>query len=219
MASVRFHSVLGNGSGEFENSIAQLIILAKDGNDDAFSRLVRQYSWLIRARSRVYYLQGAEYEDVLQEAMIGFFKAVRDYSPAKGPFRSFAELCITRQVITAVKTHTRLKHIPLNSARSLDQPLGVDDDRSLVDTLDFGEREQADLQDKRLEVATILRILRKHLTPFQYSTLRLWFEGHSYREIARRLNRHEKAIDNGLTSVKYKVRKLLADGILSPVET
>jgi RNA polymerase sporulation-specific sigma factor len=173
----------------------------------------------VRARARRFFLQGAEYEDLVQEGMIGLVKAVRDFREESGSFRAFADLCITRQIITAVKTASRLKHLPLNSAFSLEAPRYDDGDGlTLGDTIGGTARA---LDAGRLdaeEIQSIIEILRRHLSTFEFSALMLWLEGWSYHEIARRLGKHTKSIDNGLWRVKCKVRRLLARGLI-PVES
>jgi RNA polymerase sporulation-specific sigma factor len=151
---------------------------------------------------------------VVQEATIGFFKAVRDFRPSRGKvFVTFAEMCITRQIITAIKTHTRQKHHPLNYARSLDEPLYDSGGTSLGDVIwePSLQRHKMAAEDS---IGAILGILKKHLTAFQYSVLTLWLQGYSYRNIAEQLSRREKAIDNGLTSIKEKVRNLRRRSVL-----
>jgi RNA polymerase sporulation-specific sigma factor len=191
----------------------RLVSAAKAGDSVAFEALLRRYDWLVRARARRFFLQGAEYEDLVQEGMIGLVKAVRDFREESGSFRAFADLCITRQIITAVKTASRLKHLPLNSAFSLEAPRYDDGDGlTLGDTvggtataLDAGRLDAEEIQ-------SIIEILRRHLSTFEFSALMLWLEGWSYYEIARRLGKHTKSVDNGLWRVKCKVRRLLARG-------
>lgn len=192
-----------------------LVALARAGDAEAFEVLVRRYEWLVRSRARRFFLQGAEYEDLVQEGLIGLFKAVRDFREDSGTFRAFADLCISRQIITAVKTASRLKHYPLNSAFSLEAPRYDDEGgRTLGDTI--GDRvEPLDagwLEEE--EVKVILAILRRHLSSFEFKILMLWLEGRSYEEIARRQGKHVKSVDNGLWRVKCKIRRLLTESVL-----
>lgn len=191
---------------------------AKAGDPVAFELLLRRYDWLVRARARRFFLQGAEYEDLVQEGMIGLFKAVRDFREESGSFRAFADLCIVRQIITAVKTASRLKHLPLNSSFSLEAPrYDGEDGRTLGETLG-GSAAPLDagwLEEQ--EIKAVIEILRHHLSPFEFSALMLWLDGRSYDEIARRLGKHTKSVDNGLWRVKCKVRRLLARGMI-PVD-
>jgi RNA polymerase sporulation-specific sigma factor len=180
--------------------------------------LLRRYDWLVRARARRFFLQGAEYEDLVQEGMIGLFKAVRDFREESGSFRAFADLCITRQIITAVKTASRLKHLPLNSSFSLEAPrYDGEDSRTLGETL-CGPAAPLDagwLEEQ--EIKTIIEILRRQLSSFEFNALMLWLDGRPYDEIARRLGKHTKSVDNGLWRVKCKIRRLLARGMI-PVD-
>jgi RNA polymerase sporulation-specific sigma factor len=170
----------------------------------------------VRFRARRFFLQGAEYDDLVQEGMIGLFKAVRDFREDGGHFRTFAELCITRQIITAVKTASRLKHYPLNSSFSLEAPRYDDADGcTLGDTLGGGDGVPGTRLLEAHDVVRIMRILKQHLSVFEFGALRLWLEGHSYSEIADQLGKHVKSVDNGLWRVKCKIRRLLARGVIS----
>lgn len=191
---------------------------ARAGDSAAFEAILRRYDWLVRARARRFFLQGAEYEDLVQEGMIGLVKAVRDFRDESGSFRGFVDLCVTRQIITAVKRASRLKHLPLNSSISLDAPrYDGEDSRTVGETLgDTGTPQDTGwLEDQ--EIKAIIEILRRHLSSFEFSALMLWLEGRSYDEIARRLGKHTKSVDNGLWRVKCKVRRLLARGVI-PVD-
>jgi RNA polymerase sporulation-specific sigma factor len=194
---------------------ADLIYASRAGDNAAFELLLRRHDQLVRIRARAFFLQGAEYEDLVQEGMIGLFKAVRDFREDAGSFRAFADLCITRQIITAVKTASRQKHVPLNSAHSLDAPrYDEQDGRTLGDSISSTTPppDMGWLQSH--EVKTILDVLRLHLSPFEYRALVLWLEGRRYDEIGRRLDRHTKSVDNGLWRVKCKIRRLLRAGAL-----
>ena len=197
------------------SSDAELVAAAKAGDDDAFDAIAHLYGWLVRARARRFFLQGADYEDLVQEGMIGLFKAVRDFRENGSTFRAFAELCITRQVITAVKTASRQKHTPLNGAFSLESlQFGGDSGRTLGDTL--GDRSAPfDATLLRTEtIQAILDVLRQRLSLFEYRALILWLQGRSYSEIGRRLGKGVKSIDNGLWRVKCKIRRLLDEGMI-----
>jgi RNA polymerase sporulation-specific sigma factor len=206
---------VGPSSAHDELTEADLVSAARRGDDTAFELLLRRYDYLVRMRARTFFLQGAEYEDLVQEGMIGLFKAVRDYREGAGVFRAFADLCITRQIITAVKTASRLKHAPLNGALSLDSPRYDDGDgRTLGDTLAVPGPPPDLTWLRSEEAARILKVLRQRLSPFEFKVLMLWLQGRSYEEIARLLGRHTKSVDNGLWRVKCKVRRLLANGTL-----
>ncbi|HKO18751.1 MAG TPA: RNA polymerase sporulation sigma factor SigH, partial [Acidobacteriaceae bacterium] len=177
----------------------------------AMAELLLRYRRYARSKARAYYLVGADEEDVVQEGMIGLYKAVRDYDERQGvPFRAFAELCITRQVLSAVKGATRRKHAPLNAYVSLHRPVaagpGDEADRSLVDVLPA----TALLDPAEVVIsAERLRELKRHvvesLSDLEVQVLRMHVEGKSYQEIAEALQRHVKAVDNALQRVKRKI--------------
>jgi RNA polymerase sporulation-specific sigma factor len=190
----------------------ELVIQARDGSEVALERLINKYKNFVRAKARSYFLVGADREDIIQEGMIGLYKAVRDYRNDKlSSFRAFAELCVTRQIITAIKTATRQKHIPLNSYVSLNKPIyDEDSDRTLLDVLSgvhisdpeelvINREEFDDIEDKMGEI----------LSDLEWKVLVAYLEGRSYQEIAVDLKRHVKSIDNALQRVKRKLEKYL----------
>lgn len=188
---------------------------ARAGDDSAIEALLYRYRHYARAKARSYFLAGADKEDIVQEGMIGLFKAVRDYQPEKNTaFRAFAELCITRQIITAIKTATRQKHIPLNSYVSLNKSASGDgdDERPLVDAI--GGRESldpAELVISAEEIATIKSSMHRLLSNLETEVLHLYMEGKSYQEIAGMLGRHVKSIDNALQRIKRKLEHHLTE--------
>ncbi len=186
-----------------------LVEYAKKGNDGALEFLLEKYKNFVRVKARSYFLIGADREDLIQEGMIGLYKAIRDYRDDKQTsFRAFAEICITRQIITAIKTATRQKHIPLNSYVSLNKPvyLEEDSDRTLIDFLTGNETvdpmemiiDGEKLKDMKASFGEILSDLETQV-------LKLYVDGKSYQEIATELRRHVKSIDNALQRVKRKV--------------
>jgi RNA polymerase sporulation-specific sigma factor len=162
-------------------------------------------------KARSYFLVGADKEDIVQEGMIGLYKAIRDYKDDKqSSFRAFAELCITRQIITAIKTATRQKHIPLNSYISLNRPLSQDEagepDRVLVDVLaTHTMADPVELVISSEEVRQMQTSFGEILSDLESHVLSLYIEGKSYQEIAASLKRHVKSIDNALQRIKRKV--------------
>jgi RNA polymerase sporulation-specific sigma factor len=183
-----------------------------DGNSDALEYLINKYRNFVRAKARSYFLIGADREDIVQEGMIGLYKAIRDFRGDKlASFKAFAELCITRQIITAIKTATRQKHIPLNSYVSLDKPIyDEDSDRTLLDVicgtrvtdpeeLIINQEEFSGLEDKMGEI----------LSELERRVLMHYLDGRSYQEIAVDLDRHVKSIDNALQRVKRKLERYL----------
>ena len=186
-----------------------LVMEARAGDEAALCELLNKYRAFARVKARSYFLVGADREDIVQEGMIGLYKAIRDFTPElQTSFRAFAELCVTRQIITAIKTATRQKHGPLNNYVSFERPVGSDDDgeRVLGDVLPtVAISDPADL----VISAERIRALQAHfddvLSDLETEVLRLYFEGKSYQEIAERLERHVKSIDNALQRIKRKL--------------
>lgn len=185
---------------------------AKDGNTIALEFLINKYKNFVKAKARSYFLIGADREDIIQEGMIGLYKAIRDFRGDKlSSFRAFAELCITRQIITAIKTATRQKHIPLNSYVSLNKPIyDEDSDRTLLDVLSGTKiTDPEELMINREEYNDIEYKMGEILSDLEWKVLTLYLEGKSYQEIAEDLERHVKSIDNALQRVKRKLERYL----------
>jgi RNA polymerase sporulation-specific sigma factor len=194
----------------------ELVERARAGEEKAIEALLQRYRHYARAKARSYFLAGADKEDIVQEGMIGLFKAVRDFRPEKGTvFRAFAELCITRQILTAVKTATRQKHMPLNSYVSLNTPSrGTDQDaeRALADVISAQAAvDPAELVISAEEIATIRDSLGSVLSPLEVEVLQLYMDGNSYQQIADTLSRHVKSIDNALQRIKRKLEQHMVD--------
>ncbi|WP_114572187.1 RNA polymerase sporulation sigma factor SigH [Exiguobacterium flavidum] len=181
-------------------------------NSDALEFLIERYRNFVRAKARSYFLIGADREDIIQEGMIGLYKAVRDYRTDKlASFKGFAELCVTRQMITAIKTATRQKHIPLNSYISLDKPIFDDEsDRTLLDviTSTYPSDPQV-LVVNREAYADIETKMEEVLSDLERKVLALYLDGRTYQEISEDLDRHVKSIDNALQRVKRKLERYL----------
>lgn len=188
-----------------------LISAAKSGDEGASAALVARYRGFVRCKARSYFLAGADRDDVFQEGLIGLFKAIRDYDPTRqSSFRSFAELCITRQLITAIKSATRHKHQPLNSYVSLSRSTSVEEegDRVLADILTAKEiGDPAEIVIGAWEAMTIRDGFFEVLSPFETDVLRLYVDGMSYQQVAESLGRHVKAVDNALQRVKRKMEQ------------
>ena len=180
--------------------------------DEALDYLINKYRNFVRSKARSYFLIGADREDIVQEGMIGFFKAIRDYRPDKlSSFRAFAELCVTRQIITAIKTATRQKHIPLNSYVSLNKPIyDEDSDRTLLDVLS-GARisDPEELVISHEEFIDIEQKMEEILSDLEWRVLMSYLDGKSYQEIAVDQHRQVKSIDNALQRVKRKLEKYM----------
>ncbi|NLH13087.1 MAG: RNA polymerase sporulation sigma factor SigH [Firmicutes bacterium] len=185
---------------------------ARNRNGAAEEYLINKYKNFVRAKARSYFLVGADREDIIQEGMIGLYKAIRDFRSDKlASFRAFAELCITRQIITAIKTATRQKHIPLNSYVSLNKPIfDEDSDRTLLDVLPISKiTDPEELVISREEFIDIEEKMEEFLSDLEWKVLMAYLEGKSYQEIATDLNRHVKSIDNALQRVKRKLERYI----------
>jgi len=190
----------------------QLVDYAQNGDKEAQEYLIRKYKNFVRAKSKSYFLIGGGKEDVIQEGMIGLYKAVRDFNKDKlTSFRAFAELCITRQIITAIKTATRQKHIPLNSYVSLNKPIyDQDSNRTLLDVLSGKYvSDPADLTVSNEEFDIIEEKIQELLSDLEWKVLMYYLEGKSYQDIANKLGRHVKSVDNALQRVKRKVEDFM----------
>ena len=188
--------------------------------EDSFAEeyLLNKYKNFVRSKARSYFLVGADHEDIVQEGMIGLYKAIRDFRPDKlSSFRAFAELCITRQIITAIKTATRQKHIPLNNYVSLNKPLyDEESDRTLLDVIVEGQTSNPEeLIINRENLGNIHAKMNEVLSNLEQDVLNAYLDGKSYQEIAETLGRHEKSIDNALQRVKRKLEKYLEEKQIS----
>ncbi len=192
----------------------EIIDETRTGNYKALEYLINKYKGFVRAKARTYFLIGADREDIIQEGMIGLYKAIRDFREDKlSSFRAFAELCITRQIITAIKTATRQKHIPLNSYISLNKPIFDDEsDRTLMDIISEDTiNDPEEMVINREEFSGIEEKMGEILSGLECEVLGLYLEGKSYQEIAVDLDRHVKSIDNALQRVKRKLEKYLEE--------
>jgi RNA polymerase sporulation-specific sigma factor len=187
----------------------QLVVRARNGDQVALDNLIRRYTGFVRLKASSYFLAGGESDDLIQEGLIGLYKAVRDFRADKETsFRSFAELCITRQIITAIKTATRFKHAPLNTYVSFSQtPAGQDDGEcTLGDALPGpGVDDPAICVISTEELQSLVFCLGTGLSPLESDALRYYLEGNSYEEMAELLGCDTKTIDNALQRVKRKV--------------
>lgn len=191
----------------------EVVVEAKENdNDAALDYLIHKYRNFVRAKARSYFLIGADREDIIQEGMIGLYKAIRDFRTDKlSSFRAFAELCVQRQIITAIKTATRQKHIPLNSYVSLNKPIyDEDSDRTLLDVLSGSKiSDPEELVISREEFIDIEAKMGQILSDLEWKVLMSYLDGKSYQEIAVELGRHVKSIDNALQRVKRKLERYL----------
>ena len=187
----------------------QLVMRARNGDQKALDELIRRYTGFVRLKASSYFLAGGDSEDLIQEGLIGLYKAVHDFSPELSSFRSFAELCVTRQIITAIKTATRFKHSPLNSYVSFSHtPAGQesDGDCTLGDALPGPSVDDPSVcVISTEELQSLVFTLGSGLSRLEVDALKLYLEGESYEEMAERLGCDTKTIDNALQRVKRKV--------------
>ena len=198
---------------EFQNKLDEEVVgEAKKGNSRAQDYLISKYENFVKAKAKSYFLIGADKEDIYQEGMIGLYKAIRDFkSDRLTSFKAFAELCITRQIITAIKTATRQKHIPLNTYISLNKPIYEEDsDRTLIDVLsELKITDPEELIIGKEQIKHIEGEMAKVLSDLEMEVLQSYLDGKSYQEIACDLDRQAKSIDNALQRVKRKLEKCL----------
>lgn len=186
-----------------------LISLAKRGSRDAYTRLIKRYYNFVRLKASSYFIAGGDSDDLIQEGLLGFYKAVRDYRPDReASFRNFAELCITRQIITAVKTATRNKHMPLNQYVSFSStPTGIDDGEPTLEQI----LPSSAVNDPAVQVASaeelgaLVSCLANTLSDLESKVLALYLDGLSYEEIGQALDCRAKTVDNALQRVKKKI--------------
>ena len=199
---------------DFENMTDEAVALLAQRADDsaALEYLLNKYKNFVRTKARSYFLIGADHEDIVQEGMIGLYKAIRDFRDDRlSSFRAFAELCITRQIITAIKTATRQKHIPLNSYISLNRPIYEEDsDRTLLDVIteDAPSNPEEMLIDRE-DLSVIEGRIGSMLSDLEKQVLIRYIEGKSYVEISEEMSRHVKSVDNALQRIKRKLQRLL----------
>lgn len=190
----------------------EIVAGAQNADGTALEFLLNKYKNFVRSKARSYFLIGADHEDIVQEGMIGLYKAIRDFRPDRlASFRAFAELCITRQIITAIKTATRQKHIPLNSYVSLNKPIyDEESDRTLMDVItEDALSNPENMFIDREDLSTIRGRIGEMLSDLEKEVLELYMDGKSYQEISEEMGRHVKSIDNALQRVKRKLAKCL----------
>lgn len=192
----------------------ELFYSIQNGDNFALEYIINKYKNLVKSKAKSYYLIGGDKEDIIQEGMIGLYKAVRDYDVNRGPsFTSFADVCITRQIITAIKAATRQKHIPLNSYVSFNKPLYEGQATStLIDSFHgFEDLNPEDLIINRECLLLIEKKMEMVLSKLELDVLMSYVDGLSYQEIAQDMDRHIKSIDNALQRVKKKVERFLEE--------
>ncbi len=186
----------------------ELVNLANRGNVIAEEYLITKFKRMVKLKARSYFLIGADAEDIIQEGMIGLYKAVRNFQFEKlSSFKAFAELCVTRQMITAIKSATRQKHIPLNSYISLNRPIfNEDSDRTLLDVVDsvnIDDPQDLFMRDENLN--SFKERIKRVLSNLEREVLESYLDAKSYKEIAAELGKQVKSVDNALQRIKRKL--------------
>lgn len=192
----------------------EIVFLAQNGDKRAAEFITAKYAPYVRNKSRAYFLVGGEVEDIMQEGLIGLYEAIQDYSDNKqATFKTFMDICVTRQIMTALKAASRQKHIPLNTYVSLNKPLFQEEtDRNFQDTLMTEKIE--DPESLFIDVEKTIEInkeIERSLSDFEYKVLRLYLQGVSYVRIAKVLEKEEKAIDNAIQRIRKKLSKNLME--------
>jgi RNA polymerase sporulation-specific sigma factor len=191
----------------------ELIAVIRDGDKEAMDILMDKYKDMVLGKARSMFILGGDADDLIQEGMLGLFKAVRDYDCGRdASFRTFAQLCVNRQLYTAIKASNRKKHLPLNSAISLSQPVGENGEEGSEEVLaDYLEADNSTNPEEymigREESDRFEEMIEKELSPFEKQVLELHLTGMGYVEIAHVLNRDEKSADNALQRIRTKFRK------------
>jgi len=204
-----------NSQSQLQVDDGFLIALAKQGNPDAYDRLVRRYYGFVRLKASSYFLAGGDSDDLIQEGLVGLYKAIRDYrTDRESSFRNFAELCITRQIITAVKTATRNKHTPLNQYLSFSSSpsSAAGEGESTLDEVIPGPSVHDPVNQviSSEELQALVACLSTVLSELESRVLSLYLDGHSYEDVGKRLDCDTKTVDNALQRVKRKVGTHLA---------
>lgn len=192
----------------------ELLLNVQNGDETAIESLIAKYENIVYKKASTYFLIGSDRDDVVQEGLIGLYKAICDYDENKlASFKSFAELCITRQIISSIKTATRQKHAPLNSYVSFYKPVQEEDsERILLETIiQEGILEPYGIIEQKEHVKFWQSVLMKALTKLEWNVLYFYLQGYSYEEISDEIGRHEKSIDNALQRIKRKIDLLLKE--------
>lgn len=192
----------------------ELVDMAKQGDKYAINKLIEKYSIMVKAKAKTYFLVGADKEDIIQEGLIGLYKAIRDYDEDKTcSFRYFADICVTRQIITAIKTATRQKHIPLNTYISLNRPMFEEEsERTLYDMVTTSlDNDPEGLVIDKEAYKDMENRMKKTLSKFEEEVFIRYLSGQSYSDIAISLSKDAKSVDNAIQRVKKKLEKNLSE--------
>ena len=196
----------------YKLSDEEVVKLAKNGDEEAYSHIIARYRNFVYAKARSYYIKGADREDLIQEGMIGLYKAVRDFNPELSVFASFAKVCVLRQIITAVRNSTRNKHLPLNTYISIDRDLVSEENDYIMDIPD--ETLSANPESMLIDNENVLGIeykISQNLSKLELEVLSLYLDGVSYQDIAINLDKTPKAVDNAIQRIRKKIKKILSE--------
>ena len=199
-----------NGQNYEALSDEELVRIIKDGDKNALEYLIVKYRDLVQMKVSRYYIVGAEREDIVQEGLIGLFKAIKNFEDGKhNSFKSFANLCVERQLITAIKSSNRQKHIPLNSYLSLNNsnPENEEDDKSLLEILNSTQEDPLETITKKEYYQNVEAVMNKYLSGFEKQVLNRYMNGESYVEIAEKLDTPVKSVDNAIQRIRKKAMK------------
>ena len=208
VASYEFYESIDKGQQDEYN----IVLKASKGDKIALEYIIKKYKNFVKSKAKSYFLIGADKEDIIQEGMIGLYKAIRDFDASKtNYFKGFADICITRQIITAIKTATRQKHIPLNSYISLNKPVyDEESERTLLDIIATSiVTDPEELIISKEELKHIESKMNELLSDLELKVVEYYLNGKSYQYIADKLERDVKSIDNALQRVKRKLEKHL----------
>lgn len=192
-----------------EMNDAQLIRMFRQGETSVMDYLMEKYKYLVRKKANALFLLGGDSEDLIQEGMIGLFKAIRDYDELEGSFYSFAELCVNRQLYTAIEAAARKKHRPLNSYVSLSNEGGEEEGVSIRGALAANDLNPEQMVIDRESMEDVLERIRASLSRMEEKVFTYYLEGMNYRQIAAKMGKSEKSVDNSLQRIKQKTQKLL----------
>ena len=184
----------------------ETLTLAQSGNQQAIEQIMAQYKGMVNSLASKFYMSGLDNEDIIQEGMIGLYNAILNYKPAKSGFRSFAGLCISRKIISALKSTKRQKHIPLNSSLSLDNEIYENSDSHMIDFIESPKKsnpEEIIISNENIE--RFLKLIPKALTKLELDVFNLYIEGFSYKDIGKFLNKDTQAVDKAVWRIKKKL--------------
>lgn len=188
----------------------EAVSLAQSGDQKAIEQIMSQYRGMVHSLASKFYMSGLDNEDIIQEGMIGLYNAILNYKPAKSGFRSFAGLCISRKIISALKSTKRQKHIPLNSSLSLDNGIYENSDSAMIEFIESPKKsnpEEIVISNENIE--RFLKLIPKALTKLELDVFSLYIKGFSYKDIARFLNKDTKAVDNAVWRIKKKLAGII----------